>query len=369
MPGLGDNILGLNRLKQKRDEAIANLAEPFRLTFTVLAGSNPGNIRMLTYIPPGLPAGAPLVTVLHGCTQNAAAYDHGAGWSTLAERHGFAVLFPEQQRANNPNLCWNWFQPEDTTAGSGEVESIRLMVLQATKTNRLDPRRVFITGLSAGGAMTAAMLATSPDLFAGGAIIAGLPFGAASGMMDAMGAMRQARHRPGPAWGNLVRAASPYRGPRPAVQIWHGSADATVDPANAAELALQWADVLGLPQTPATHQQTDGCRHDLWPEQHGRVTLERWVVPGLDHGTPIRPAANGSTDADQAVGIPGPHMLASPVPSTWRLARSWGLLTQPARPLAVPNQPPASKPALGLLAPKPAGVIEKALKAAGLLPK
>lgn len=361
--------MGLARLKQKRDEAIANLAEPFRLKLAAVVATNPGDLRMLTYIPPGLPPGAPLVVVLHGCTQNAAAYDHGAGWSTLAERHGFALLFPEQQRANNPNLCWNWFQPDDVTAGRGEVESIRQMVLQITATHHLDARRVYITGLSAGGAMTAAMLATSPDLFAAGAIIAGLPFGAASGVMDAMTAMRQPRHHSGHVWGNLVRAASPYRGPRPAVQIWHGAADATVDPANAVELAHQWADVLGLPAAPATHHKTDSCRHDVWQEQDGRTTLERWIIPGLDHGTPIRPAANGATDADQAVGTPGPHMLASSVSSTWHLASSWGLLTQPARPLTASTAAPPAKPALAQLATKNAVAIERVLKAAGLLPK
>jgi len=79
----------------------------------MFANKNAGNPNAWTYVPEGLPKGAPLVVVLHGCTQNARGYDHGSGWSAAAEEHGFAVLFPEQQRANNPNLCFNWYRPQD----------------------------------------------------------------------------------------------------------------------------------------------------------------------------------------------------------------------------------------------------------------
>jgi poly(hydroxyalkanoate) depolymerase family esterase len=116
-----------------------------------------------------------LVVALHGCTQTAADYDHGSGWTRLADRYGFAVLFPEQQRANNPNNCFNWFLPSDTRRSHGEAFSIRQMIERVITDHGVDRRRVFVVGLSAGGAMTSAMLATYPDLFAGGAIIAGLP--------------------------------------------------------------------------------------------------------------------------------------------------------------------------------------------------
>jgi poly(3-hydroxybutyrate) depolymerase len=117
-------------------DTIARLRKPLPSTFHAAGrnnnlapyeggGSNPSALRALLHVPPGLSPDAPLVVVLHGCTQTAADYDHGSGWSELAERFGFAVLFPEQQRANNPNLCFNWFSPEDARRGSGEVESIR----------------------------------------------------------------------------------------------------------------------------------------------------------------------------------------------------------------------------------------------------
>src|SRR3954453_14498114 len=246
MAGLGETVFDLANFRRVKETVMANMTEPGRLRLLAPTGSNPGALRMLTYVPPGLPPGSPLVVVLHGCTQNAAAYDHGAGWSTLADRHGFALLFPEQERGNNSNLCFNWFEPGDVKRGQGEVLSIRQMIGQMVALHELNPSRIYITGLSAGGAMTAAMLATYPEVFAGGAIIAGLPYGAADGMHQAFEAMFSVRHRGAREWGDLVRAATPHRGPWPHVQIWHGDADATVKHGNATELLKQWGDVHGV---------------------------------------------------------------------------------------------------------------------------
>jgi poly(hydroxyalkanoate) depolymerase family esterase len=214
--------------------------------------------------PERLSSAPALVVVLHGCTQSAAGYDHGAGWSTLADRHGFVAVFPEQQRANNPNLCFNWFQPGDTERGKGEALSIRQMVARAVADHGVDPRRVFVTGLSAGGAMASAMLATYPDVFAGGAIVAGLPFGAAGNVQEAFQAMFESPSRPAREWGDLVRAASSHGGPWPRISIWHGSADATVKAANADETVKQWADVHGLPARPTASEIVDGYPRSVW---------------------------------------------------------------------------------------------------------
>ena len=101
-------------------------------------GSNPGALRMFAYLPAALAPGSALVVVLHGCTQTAAGYDFGAGWSTLADRYGFALVFPEQQRSNNPNGCFNWFLPGDTERDRGEAHSIRQMVARAIADHGLD---------------------------------------------------------------------------------------------------------------------------------------------------------------------------------------------------------------------------------------
>jgi poly(hydroxyalkanoate) depolymerase family esterase len=319
-------------------------------------GANPGELRMLQYVPPTLPPGAALVVALHGCTQTAAGYDTGTGWSELAERHGFAVLMPEQVRSNNAHGCFNWFQPGDTARDLGEAASISQMIATMLAEHPIDPRQVYVTGLSAGGAMTSALLASYPELFAGGAIIAGLPFGAASNTQEAVAAMYHCRSLPGEDWGDLVRDASPRRDPRdrPVVSIWHGDADQTVTPSNAVESAKQWVDVLGLHAADGVEDQIDGVPHRVWRDKAGVVRVELYAVPGLAHGVPIDPTAVG----DQGVGHAMPYVLDARVSSTWHIARSWGLVG--------PATEQQSRPAPSWLS-DPRDVIARALRAAGLL--
>ena len=144
-------------------------------------GPNPGQLRMVLGVPSPTRQASPrpLVVALHGCTQTAAGYARGAGWASLAVAHDFILLLPEQRAAsNNRQTCFSWFEPGDTRRGAGEVESIRAMIATAIADHGADPKRVYITGLSAGGAMAGVMLAVHPELFAAGTIIAGLPYGA-----------------------------------------------------------------------------------------------------------------------------------------------------------------------------------------------
>ncbi len=123
--------------------------------------------------------------MLHGCTQSAAGYDYHAGWSQQADHAGFALLYPEQHHGNNPNLCFNWFRPGDTRRDAGEPLSIRQMMEAMVVAHGLDRDRIFVTGLSAGGAMASVMLATYPEVFAGGAVIAGPAYGCATSVPEA----------------------------------------------------------------------------------------------------------------------------------------------------------------------------------------
>ena len=127
---------------------------PTRLRELTGFGANRGNLRMFTYAPKDLPPKAPLVIALHGCTQTAVEYDHGTGWSSLADNLGFALVYPQQQPANNPKNCFSWFLPDDIARGRGEACSIREMVEHAIATFAADRRKVFVTGLSAGGAQS-----------------------------------------------------------------------------------------------------------------------------------------------------------------------------------------------------------------------
>jgi poly(hydroxyalkanoate) depolymerase family esterase len=288
-------------------------------------GSNPGNLRMLTYVPPGLPAGAPLVVLLHGCTQSSASFDRGSGWSTLADRHGFALLLPQQSFKNNPLRCFNWFRPEDTTRGSGEPCSIREMIGRMIADHAIDPRRVFVTGLSSGGAMTAVMLATYPEVFAGGAVQAGVPYGAATGLQDAFAAMFEGRDLEPRQWGELVRAASPHAGPWPRVSIWHGDADTSVKPANAEALARQWTDVHGIGLDAVRESRVAGHRRRSWHRADGEVCVESYTIAGMAHG-----AALATGVGDDRCGTAAPFFSDVGLSSTYHIARFWGLVGEPA---------------------------------------
>jgi poly(hydroxyalkanoate) depolymerase family esterase len=381
MPGLGETTAMLARLRRAATMTASTTAANTALVETVAFGENPGALRMLSHAPDGLAAHAPLVVVLHGCTQTAEGHAVSGGWIALADRLGFAVLAPEQAAANNPNRCFNWFEPGDTTRGQGEAASIAAMVVAAIRAHRCDPRRVFVTGLSAGGAMTAVMLATYPELFAGGAVVAGLAYGVARGVPDALRVMGRGDGRAAPVLGNLVRrdAAAPLR-----LAIWHGDADHTVNVANAQDLTRQWTAATGLAETPVEVASLGRRTRSTWRADAGGSIVELNIVHGLGHGTPL------STRGEGDVGAPAPYMLEAGLSSTLEIAAFWGLVQAGAT--AAPRVAPTADPGADKASPtpsegaKPAGVaaqvldavsahvppevrdvIAKALRAAGLM--
>ncbi|MEO7026769.1 MAG: PHB depolymerase family esterase [Caulobacteraceae bacterium] len=342
---------------------------------------------MFSHEPPGLPSGAPLVVVLHGCGQRAEDYAACAGWLTLADRFGFAVLAPEQTSANNPNGCFNWFSAHDTRRGLGEAGSIAGMVASMVRTAKSDPGRVFVTGLSAGGAMTMAMLASYPDIFAGGAVIAGLPFGVAGDVGQAFAAMHGAGFRSGADLAALLPVNA--HGSYPRLTIWHGDADHVVSPANAPAIARQWAVAQGLPEAPDDTKTGAGRSRSVWRDPRGGIAIELHGLKGLGHGVPL------ATTGPAGLGKAAPFMLETGVSSSREIAEFWGITGVAAvdRPpvieglarLASPPTPPPTyggSPAAtggagmaeGVLAslaervpPGVHAVIDKALRSAGLL--
>lgn len=311
-----------------------------RLHETQAFGSNPGQLRMFSYTPTQSAQPLALVVVLHGCGQNAVGYDQGAGWSTLADRYGFAVLMPEQQRTNNPNGCFNWFEPGDTGRGRGEAASIHQMVKTMLRDGSVDPRRVFVTGLSAGGAMTSVMLACYPDTFAAGAVIAGLPYGAASNVQQAFKSMYHCPPQAAKHWGDLVRAAAPpHVQSWPRVSVWHGGADRTVVPCNARETIKQWTDVHGLTDAPSLEDTVQGYPRQVWLNGIGQEVVESYTIPHMAHGTPLAPG-----DAGSECGAPGPFLLDVGISSSFHIAQFFGL---------TPGKVKSAKSAINTVASEP----------------
>lgn len=384
MRSISDTIARLSALRG----AAADGGIPWksRLTELLHFGSNPGALRAHVYIPPSIAENPALVVVMHGCTQTAAGYDIGSGWSQMADRHGFVVLFPEQQMQNNPNVCFNWFAKGDTRRDGGEALSIRQMIETVSASHDIDRSRIFATGLSAGGAMTAVMLATYPEVFAGGAVIGGLPYGCADTVPQALDRMRG--HKiPGPSeLEAVVRSASAQRTSWPTLSIWHGSADATVAPANATALLRQWAALHGVGAAPDSRETIDGHFRDVWHDPQGREVMENFRIAGLGHGTPVK------TSGTDSCGQTGAFILEAGISSTFHICRFWGLISrdqtspqpgpveseEPARMLVVaepaieesrlfriPDE--TAKPVFPSSAGDVRKVIEDALRSAGLM--
>jgi poly(hydroxyalkanoate) depolymerase family esterase len=326
-------------------------------------GTNPGDIRMFSFVPEKLQRAPALVVVLHGCGQTAAGYDIGAGWSTLAKRYGFALLMPEQQSSNNPRCCFNWFNPEDIARDSGEACSIRQMIARMTADLGVDRRRIFVTGLSAGGAMTSVMLAAYPEIFAGGAIIAGLPYGVASNVREALNGMLQSSARPAGELGDLVRHASNHKGPWPRVSVWHGSADHTVNPANADAIVKQWLDVHRLPLQPMSEADVDGYPRQIWWNADGETVVESYTITNMAHGTPL-----GIADNDERYGAAGAFLIEAGISSSYHIANFFGLTERIRQPREAANTLAATVPAKLATKPTAKAVSAAAKEAAKTIP-
>ena len=331
-------------------------------------GSNPGKLRMFKHIPDRLPASAPLVVVMHGCTQDAITYTNESGWIQMADQLHVALVMPQQQQANNSNSCFNWYDPTKTARDQGEAMSIKQMIDKMKADYSIDASRVFVTGLSAGGAMTSVMLADYPNVFAAGAIVAGLPYGCANSLTEALNCMQTSQPSGGttagavgsprnlqgitpaladflcpysplyckPAasgrssggytaaqWGDFVRQASNATA-YPRVSIWHGSADTTVSPANGTSEMQQWTNVHGIDPASSAKDTVNGYPHEVYKDASGKAMVETYSITGMAHGHPVDPG----TGPDQC-GTADKYVLNVHICSSLYAARFFGLANYP----------------------------------------
>lgn len=250
-----------------------------------------GSRQYRLYVPAAPATGPrPLVVMLHGCKQDAADFAAGTAMNALAERHGCLVLYPEQARSANGSNCWNWFEAQHQSHEAGEPAILAGMVRDVLGTHGGDARRVYVAGLSAGGAMAAILAASHPGLFAAVGVHSGLAAGSAHDLMSGLNAMKGSRGRKG-------RQAP--RGCVPVI-VFHGDADAVVHPSNGAAVLAQFSgdgkqlrtiEEGGTCAAGRTHTRTTALDGD------GRAVAEHWVLHGAGHAWSGGSPAGSYTDA------------------------------------------------------------------------
>jgi len=256
-------------------------------------GSNPGGMRMHVYVPDSHPATPAIVVAMHGCGGSGPGFYSGSEFASLANRYGFIVIYPSaQQQAGFGNCFDTWSDAAKHRGGGSDPVSIISMVTYAEQHYGGDPTRVFATGSSSGGMMTNEMLALYPDVFKAGAAFMGVPFNCFANAADYPPGSSKctggSMNRTPQEWGDAVRQAYPgYTGPRPRVQLWHGTADTLVPYSLLQEEIEQWTNVFGLSQTPtSTDTPQSGWNRRRYADAAGTVQVEAYSIQGAGHSLP-----------------------------------------------------------------------------------
>jgi len=262
-------------------------------TFTNAAGSRPYKL----YVPSGYHGQpVPLVVMLHGCTQSADDFAAGTRMNAVAEERICLVAYPEQIPAANVSKCWNWFNPDDQRRDQGEPSLIAGITRHVMGAYCVDPRRVYVAGMSAGGAAAAVMAAVYPDLYAAVGVHSGVAHGAASDMKSAFAAMRHGAKR------DVVANRRPEMGGQgsrivPAI-VFHGDRDSTVHPSNGDAVIAQAIRGGRLTEREREGVAPDGHAYTVTLHTDGRgdTVLEHWLVRGAGHAWSGGSKAGSFTD-------------------------------------------------------------------------
>ncbi|MGA5508062.1 PHB depolymerase family esterase [Streptomyces umbrinus] len=249
-------------------------------------GTNPSNLQMYLYVPDSVTANPAVVVAVHYCTGSGPAMYSGTEYASLADRYGFIVVYPSVTRASK---CFDVSSPQALRRGGGsDPVGIKSMVDWVTRTYSADTSRIFATGISSGAMMTNVLLGDYPDVFAAGAAFSGVPFGCFAttdgSEWNSACSGGTVIHTP-QEWGNLVRTAYPgYTGPRPRMQVWHGTEDDVLRYPNFGEEIKQWTNVLGVGQTPAaTDSPQSGWTRTRYGSTGDRAPVEAISLQGVGH--------------------------------------------------------------------------------------
>ncbi len=292
-------------------------------------GTNPGNLNMYSYVPVGISAPAPLVVVMHGCTQNATVVSSESGWNTLADRHKFYCVYPEQISANNSSYCFNWFLTGDQDRNQGEAYSVKQMVDYMKANYNIDTTKIFVTGLSAGACMTTIMLACYPEIFKKGAVMAGAPHKAATNAFQAVSVGQGSVSKTPTTWGSLVTNEYPgYTGAYPTVAVFHGSNDAVINIVNENEIMKQWTNVHQADQTAdVVVNSFNGnafVTKNVYNDNNGNEVVETYTLTGMGHAIALDTGA-----CYQKCGKTGNYALEVYFSSTFWAAYFFDILIPP----------------------------------------
>ena len=242
-------------------------------------GANPTELGMWLYVPDSLRPDPAILVALHGCTESGLVFYDTTGFSELADEYGFIVIYPS---SSEPDGCWDTTSPGALRPdGGSDPEGIMSMVTYTERRYHANPHRIYVTGASSGGMLTAVMLGDYPAVFAGGSIFMGVPFGCNLACTSIPTDLTPLE------WGADVRDADPgYHGPRPRVQIWHGTADTHVIYFNFGEEIKQWTDVLGVSQRPlATDHPQPGWTRTVYGTRND-IEVEAYSIQGVGHYLP-----------------------------------------------------------------------------------
>jgi acetylxylan esterase len=252
-------------------------------------GNNPSSLQMYVYVPNSVTANPPILVALHQCTGSGPGFYSGTQFASLADQYGYIVIYPSVTRSGS---CWDVSSSQALTRNGGsDPVGIMSMITYAEQHYGGNPSQVYVTGASSGAMMTNVMLGDYPDVFKAGAAFMGVPFGCFAGpgvdVWNSACAQGQITMTP-QAWGNLVRAADPgYNGGRPRMQLWHGTADTTLNYANLGEEIKQWTNVLGVSQTPtSTDTPQSGWTRTRYDDSAGNVDVEAYSIAGAGHVLP-----------------------------------------------------------------------------------
>lgn len=244
---------------------------------------------------------SPLLMLLHGCTHDADDVAEISGINEVAEANGFLVVYPEQSFFANVLKCWNWFDPKHQSRESGEPSILSAIVEQVCSSREIDLDRVYVAGVSAGGAMAVIAAATYPDLFAGVAVCSGAEFKAAGSVSAGFAVMQHGGPDPAQQGQAAFEAMKPGLARKPRkrmpVIVFHGSADERVAPVNAEQIIAQWSTTnallasqngdggLALSERIMDGQVQGGYpyRQRVYTDQTGALLMESWIVEGMSH--------------------------------------------------------------------------------------